>query len=478
MKIKSWLLITYFLVMLLPLVALYGFYVSINNYYQDKSMQEYFEKLNVVNDLKTHIENPKLYTDREFKDDLEKLTNDHTMITLYNPSGKVLYSSNPVATFTNFEDKQVLYQELNYFKQNYETFVYKQPVFEEGKMVGLFKITLARTEWTEQVQSSTKIIIACSIIFLLQLYCVIIYFLNRRLNRPLKQLIEQMQDFAKGRSTAPLPISKDEIGELTASFQSMQQEILMNREKIENEQRQKEFMIASLSHDLKTPLTSIQAYAESLQSQALSEPERKDYLRIVQSKADYMKQLLDDLMMFTLLQSPTYVLELVTVEGEEFFDMLLGDYEQVSIEKGFMATTAIHVTKNYAVNPKQLMRVLDNLVGNAWAYTNPGGTIFVAAFETPFLPSWYSVSASELQQRGVYIVVQNSGSTLSSAQCQQMFEPMHQLDEARSHIGQRGAGLGLSIAKQIIEKHNGTIQAISANNETAITIWLPEEELG
>ena len=78
----------------------------------------------------------------------------------------------------------------------------------------------------------------------------------------------------------------------------------------------------------------------------------------------------------------------------------------------------------------------------------------------------------------MYIVVQNSGSTLSSAQCQQMFEPMHQLDEARSHIGQRGAGLGLSIAKQIIEKHNGTIQAISANNETAITIWLPEEELG
>lgn len=478
MKIKSWLLITYFLVMLLPLVALYGFYVSINSYYQDKSMQEYFEKLNVVNDVKTHLENPKLYTDREFKDEMDTLTNEQTMITLYHPSGKILYSSNPVETYTNFEDKKVLYQELYNFQQNYETFVYKQPVYEEGKIVGLFKITLARTEWTERVKSSTTIIIACSISFLLLLYCVIIYFLNRRLNRPLKQLIQQMQDFAKGRPTAPLRVSKDEIGELTASFQSMQQEIIMNREKIESEQRQKEFMIASLSHDLKTPLTSIQAYAESLQSNALSEHERTEYLHIVQSKADYMKQLLDDLMMFTLLQSPTYVLELVTVEGEEFFDMLLGDYEQVSIEKGFQATTELHVTKHYAVNPKQLMRVLDNLVGNAWAYTNPGGTIRVAAFEAPFLPSWYLVSARELQRRGVYIVVQNSGSTSTSAQCQQMFEPMHQLDEARRHIGQRGVGLGLSIAKQIIEKHNGTIQAISVNNETAITIWLPEEELG
>ena len=81
--------------------------------------------------------------------------------------------------YLNFEDKKVVYQELYNFKQNYQTFVYKQPVYEEEKIVGLFKITLARTEWTEQVKSSTTIIIACSISFLLLLYCVIIYFLNR-----------------------------------------------------------------------------------------------------------------------------------------------------------------------------------------------------------------------------------------------------------------------------------------------------------
>ncbi|MER1998980.1 MAG: HAMP domain-containing sensor histidine kinase [Lysinibacillus sp.] len=477
MKIKTWLLITYLLVMLLPLVALYGLYVSINNYYQDKSMQEYFEKLNDVNALKSHLENPKLYTDKQFSEEkVEGLTNEQTMITLYHPSGRGIYSSNPLATYTNFEDKEVLYKELYEFKQNYETFVYKQPVYEEGKIVGIFKITLARTEWTEQVGNNTKLIVASLIGFLLLLYGVIVYFLNRRLNQPLKQLIQQMQAFAKGKPTKPLPIQKDEIGDLTASFQRMQQEIMTNREKIESEQRQKEFMIASLSHDLKTPLTSIQAYAESLQSNALSEHEKQEYLQIVQSKSDYMKQLLDDLMMFTLLQSPTYELELVSVEGDEFFEMLLGDYEQVSVEKGFTATTHLHVTNSYAVNPKQLMRVLDNLVGNAWTYTNPGGTIRVAAFEAPFSPSWYIASAQKVKGRGVYIVVQNSGSTLSNEQCQRMFEPMHQLDEARSHMGQRGAGLGLSIAKQIIEKHNGTIQAISYENETAITIWLPEEE--
>ena len=129
--------------------------------------------------------------------------------------------------------------------------------------------------------------------------------LNRRLNKPVKKLMEQMRAFAKDEATSPLPVIKDEIGELTGSFQLMQQEITATRKKLALEQQQKEFMIASLSHDLKTPLTSIQAYAESLRHGNHTQKDHQEYLQIIQSKSDYMKQLLDDLMMLTLLQSPT-----------------------------------------------------------------------------------------------------------------------------------------------------------------------------
>lgn len=477
MKIKTWLLISYLFVMLLPLAALYGLYISINNYYQDKSMQEYFEQQNKVSALKKHLENPTLYEQKQKRKQLETLTNEQTMLTLYNPNGKIIYTSSPIATHSNFESYETLYKDLYNFNQNYSTFVYKAPVYKNNQIIGIYKITLARTEWTEQVNSKTILLVASLIGFLITLYTIIVFFVNKRLNRPLKHLIEQMQLFAKGQPTKPFYIKEDEIGELAASFERMQQEIISNRNKIESEQRQKEFIIASLSHDLKTPLTSIQAYAESLHSGKLTHLEQQEYTQVIQTKADYMKQLLDDLMMFTLLQSPSYELELVSVDGEEFFDMLLGDYEQVSIEKGFTATTDLQVKKNYAVHPKQLMRVLDNLVANAWTYTNVGGSIKIAAFETPNKPTWCIASNEQLTAAGVYIVVQNSGTSLTAAQCQQIFEPLHQLDEARSHIGQRGAGLGLSIAKQIIEKHNGTIKAISKQNETAILIWLPEEEL-
>ena len=476
MKIKSWLLATYLLVMLIPLGALYGLYVSINAYYQDKSVEEYFKTWSQVTELKELLSNPTLYSSRRNFSEIEALTSNQLMITLYSPNGKVYYSSNPLSSSSYVETKSTVYKNLYELKQNYETFVYKEPVYEGAAIKGVYKITLARTEWTEQVNSKTALVVGSLILVLLLLYGAVVYFLNLRLNRPAKQLIEQMRLFAKGAPTTALAIRKDELGELMQSFQKMQQEIVATRDKLDSEQRQKEFMIASLSHDLKTPLTSIQAYTESLLAGKLSEQEQQEYLHIIHSKSDYMKQLLDDLMMFTLLQSKSYEMELVEVDGDEFFEMLLGDYEQISVDKGFKATTFIQLENEYLVNPKQLMRVVDNLVSNAWTYTNPGGEISIAAFERNHIPYKWEPLNRYFMNEGLYLVIENSGPTLSKEQCQKMFEPLHQLDESRSSVGQRGAGLGLSIAKRIIEKHNGEIQAISQTNQTAIIIWLPTKE--
>ena len=165
------------------------------------------------------------------------------------------------------------------------------------------------------------------------------------------------------------------------------------------------------------------------------------------------------------------------MDGDEFFEMLLSDYEQINKEKGFTTNIALHINGNYLINPKQLMRVVDNLVANAWTYTPPDGEVNIGAFESPYIPTWCHavMQVAKNEQAGVYIIVQNSGGGLSKEQCQRMFDPLYQIDQSRSNIGQRGAGLGLSIARQIIEKHHGTIQAVSTNNHTAIICWLPKE---
>ncbi len=132
--------------------------------------------------------------------------------------------------------------------------------------------------------------------------------------------MQQMRAFAKGEAVEHnLAIRKDEIGELANTFLAMQNEIEIARAHLKEEQQQKELMIASISHDLKTPLTSIQAYAEALQNKALTAQQQDEYQQVIFTKAETMKHMLEDLLMYTLLQSTSYNLELVEVDGTEFF---------------------------------------------------------------------------------------------------------------------------------------------------------------
>ena len=157
--------------------------------------------------------------------------------------------------------------------------------------------------------------------------------LNRKLNRPLYELMRQMRTFAKGEHVeSNLVARKDEIGELAQTFLAMQDEIETARVHLKTEQQQKELMIASISHDLKTPLTAIQAYAESLQSKVLSEEQQDEYRQIILTKSETMKHMLEDLLMYTLLQSTSYHLELVTVDGTEFLKwhcLIMSSYAKI-----------------------------------------------------------------------------------------------------------------------------------------------------
>ena len=87
MKIKTWLLITYLLAMIVPLFALYGLYVSINAYYQDKNVEEYFDKWNALTDMKPILEQPSLYYSSQDFNEIEALVSEQRMITLYGPNG-------------------------------------------------------------------------------------------------------------------------------------------------------------------------------------------------------------------------------------------------------------------------------------------------------------------------------------------------------------------------------------------------------
>jgi len=474
-KIKTWLLITFFIVMVLPITGAYSLYVWINAYYQDKNVAEYFGKLTELNQVKSVLENPIYYTKNADIKDIEALTNDHLAITIYSKLGLTLYSSNPLNT--GFASKDSIFKGLYELKQNYNAFTYKEPVYQDEELLGVYEIQLVRTDWVKGVESRSWLVIASSILLFLLIYFAVMLLLNRKLNRPLHELMRQMRTFAKGEHVeSNLVARKDEIGDLAQTFLAMQDEIENARAHLKVEQQQKELMIASISHDLKTPLTAIQAYAESLQSKALSEEQQDEYRQIILTKSETMKQMLEDLLMYTLLQSTSYHLELVAVDGAEFFEMALSDYEQLCRDRGFMLEVTCDIDGMYAVHPKQLQRVIDNLMSNAWRYGAVGTTIGLAAVNAEDCPVWSFdfVRPVLKKQEGMYIILQNSGQGVKKEDIEKLFEPMYQADSARTKAGERGTGLGLNIAKQIIEKHGGTVELVSKEGYgTAVLCWLP-----
>ena len=424
MKIKYWLMISFLIVMLLPIAALYFLYISVSNYEGKKELLEYMEIRTKLDELEPFLVKASLYQvqDIENYDSLAELTDERTQITLYRPDGLQLYSTieNIGSTRYQYSQPDLLYQHLNDIQKSYRIYSIKKPVFENRKLIGIYQVSFGRDEWVQGVNNRTVLFAVLSISFFIFMYLIILLLLNRKLNRPLLLLRKNMTSFANGEVVNDsISHSKDEIGELIAHFEKMKEQIEQTRNELSKQQKEKEFIVASLSHDLKTPLTVIGAYTEALLKEPnyLSRSERNEYENILSEKLEYMKQLLDDLAMYTALQSSNKKVERVEVEGEEFFDMLLSGYEEPCNEKGIILTVVLESASSYSVNVKDMIRIVDNVMANAIRYTDETKNIWLAAIsaENP-LPDWifppFYKELEEWGQNGTILLVQNEGESI------------------------------------------------------------------
>ncbi|WP_432360043.1 HAMP domain-containing sensor histidine kinase [Sporosarcina sp. UB5] len=478
MRIKTWLLASYLIVMSLPLGAAYGLFAWITSYHEERNVVDNLDSLVKLNEMQGVLLESSLYKPNADWKEVNKLANSRISVTLYNDIGFMLHSTSPISQNPlSFMPRKELYEGFYELRQKFGMVTYKEPVFTENSLIGVYEITWARDEWVSGVGKRTWVVVVLFAVFFTSLFAGVALLVNRKLNTPLQLLMRQMDSFARGESIQPMPKRKDELGELAESFEAMRTELITANQNLTAEQQQKEFMIASISHDLKTPLTSIRAYAEALDERTLSTREWQEYREVIISKANYIRQMLDDLLMYTLLQSSKYEVELVPVEGEEFFDMLVSGYETLCNEKRIELRTTCAITGEYAVNSKQLMRVVDNLMMNAIAHTEREGMIGLAAVNAAKVPEWCFDFMKEAldEESGMYLIVQNEGDGIPDSQMENMFKPLYQADEARTKAGERGTGLGLSITQQIMEKHGGTVEIVSRQGiGTAIICWLPE----
>lgn len=241
--------------------------------------------------------------------------------------------------------------------------------------------------------------------------------------------------------------------ELNRARTQMQENLRLRKEA---EQRKND-LIMYLAHDLKTPLSSVIGYLTLLHDEGQISPElRERYLGIALEKAERLEDLINEFFEITRFNLSEITLQYSRIDLTRLLEQLTFEFKPMLAEKNL--TCVLDTPKEMVLHcdADKIQRVFDNLLRNAVLYSYPDTKIDISA---------------EQRDRQVTIHFKNCGDTIPKEKLSRIFEQFYRLDVARSSRG--GAGLGLAIAKQLVELHGGTISAASADDTIEFTVTLP-----
>ena len=258
----------------------------------------------------------------------------------------------------------------------------------------------------------------------------------------------------------------DQIMEQTESFfqKRLEQALEIERKSLEKVSRSDQLrvdLITNVSHDLKTPLTSIVAYLTMLEDHPdMPEEERKAYTHIALEKSIRLGELINEFFDITRYNLQNIELEPVEIDLTMMLEQLADELYGVLQEKKLTCEVDVEEDLMIYGDPDKLARVFDNILRNAIAYCYEDTEIRIEA---------------KMKDGDIEITFTNAGDKIPGDMLQTIFEKFYRVDGSRS-TGTGGAGLGLAIAKQIVELHGGRILAKSDDNRTQFVVTLPSKE--
>jgi len=277
------------------------------------------------------------------------------------------------------------------------------------------------------------------------------------MTRPLRQLSAVMDKFRKtgfaehpGESLRP---PRDEIGTLTDTFNRMADRILDQMAALQQTDAMRREFLANISHDLRTPLASLQGYLETLHFKhaELAPEERRAYLETALKQTEQLSRLIGRLFDLAKLESAQAV---VTPEPFALGDLVqdvIQDFELAARQKGIAIRPSARPDLPLVIGDIGLIeRVLRNLIENALRYTETGGTVTVVA--TPGTGS-------------AVVEVADTGIGIPAHELPRIFDRFYRVEKSRG-LAEGNAGLGLAITKRILELHGSTIGVTSDPGKT------------
>ncbi|MBR5974238.1 MAG: HAMP domain-containing histidine kinase [Clostridiales bacterium] len=255
--------------------------------------------------------------------------------------------------------------------------------------------------------------------------------------RPLRKISKYTTEIARGNTDIPLTYDRgSEVGEFSWAFDSMRRELnkarASEREAIENNKT----VIATLSHDIKTPITSIRAYTEGLEANLDSTPEKRaQYLQVIQKKCDEVSKVTDDLLLHSLSDMHRLKVEMKEIEISAFAGEAVKDLDPDGKEISWQKPD---FTAQVSADPDRLLQCIENLITNARKYA--GGQVEV-----------------NLERAGdtVAICIRDHGKGIPDEDMPFIFDKFYR---GHNHGSQPGSGLGLYIVKYLMTQMDGDIE--------------------
>lgn len=307
-------------------------------------------------------------------------------------------------------------------------------------------------------------------------FFVFIFFLKKIL-RPMDQMKEAANEISNGNLDYNVEYGvDDEIGCVFEAFENMRQNLKESHEKQQAYDTNRKELISNISHDLKTPITSIKGYSEGIIDGVANTPEKiNKYVKVISNNANIMDDLIDDLFLMSKLDLDSIEFDFQTILANNYFQ----DYfEEVKYELNiedieFSYKIASVKDEKIRIDINRFARTMTNVMNNSKKNYDKDVKKLMVEIDKGKLPE-------DLIQKNdkEYIVIKfiDNGRGIPKNQIDKVFNRFYRADESRD-VQKGGSGIGLSIVKKIIDSHNGYVKIESELGfGTVVTIYLPVEK--
>ncbi|RTE11091.1 sensor histidine kinase [Paenibacillus whitsoniae] len=335
------------------------------------------------------------------------------------------------------------------------SFAYHTP-FELNSQPMVIILQIPAGDISEAV-SAVRLNLMLPLLFSLLAVGVILFIISRKLAGPLQQMNRAALELAHGDFTTRVPIkSQDEVGQLAASFNFMV-------EKLEEWEGTRQEFLTNVSHELRSPLTTLRGMINAMNDKIIPEAKYPHYLHICDQEVQRLQRLVTDLLDLAQIQNGIDVFKLRPVDIADLLEDTMELLQAVIAKQGVIPQLILpeldQEPSQVDLDPDRFVQIIHNLVYNALKFTPEGGSLIVALENHP---------------GRVHVYVRDTGAGMPQSELNRIWDRFYKTDKARTSSEEAGTGLGLTIVKHLVTGMKGDVQVQSRLGEgTEFRITFP-----